>query len=338
MRAMGRVMAILFLLFSLVLGTAATFVVRYQPRQRPAGTESVARTPDRIARGRYLAEGALGCMDCHAKHDLAHYGNPVTGPMGAGGDCFGARERFPGTLCMSNLTPDPETGLGAWSDGEIKRAIREGVGRDGHALFPIMPYSEYSALSDNDADAVVAYLRALPAVHNPVPAANIDFPVKYFIKLAPTPLPGPVPDPSATDRVAQGKYLARVSGCIACHSPVDQRHQPLRGQELSGGQEFTGVFGVLRSSNLTPHATGLGDRDQAAFVGLFKSFAVPAADLPLVEPKDGTIMPWLSRARMSEADLGAIYAYLRAVPPIDHVVEKRARPALPHPGGDSLGR
>jgi mono/diheme cytochrome c family protein len=329
MRAMARVLGILFLLFSLVLGAAATFVVRYQPKQRPAGNETVARTPERIERGRYLAETVLGCMDCHAKHDTTRFGNPITGPLGAGGDCFGAQERFPGTLCMPNLTPDAETGLATWSDGEIKRAMREGVDRHGRAMFPIMPYGEYRALSDNDADAVVAYLRSLPAVRNPVPRADIDFPVKFFIKLAPEPLQGPVPDPPPADPVAQGKYLARISGCIACHSPVDQRHQPMRGQELSGGQEFTGAFGVLRSSNLTPHATGLGDRSAEAFVGLFKSFDMPAADLPKVAPKDGTIMPWLSRAKMTTADLGAIYAYLRTVPAIERVVEKRSPPALP---------
>ena len=328
MRAMARVLAILFLLFSVVLGTAATFVIRYQPKQRPPAPEAVARTPERTLRGRYLAEAALGCMDCHAQHDITRFGSPVTGPIGAGGDCFGAKERFPGTLCMPNLTPDMATGLGGWSDGEIKRAIREGVGKNGQALFPIMPYSEYRALSDSDTDAVVAYLRSLPAVTNPVPRADIDFPVRFFIKLAPSPLDGPVPDPDPADVVATGRYLARVSGCIACHSPVDQRHQPLLGQELSGGQEFTGAFGVLRSANLTPHPTGLGDRTQAAFVGLFKSFDVPATTLPQVEAKNGTIMPWLSRARMTESDLGAIYAFLRTVPAIERTIEKRPRPTL----------
>jgi hypothetical protein len=326
---MARILAILFLLFMFVIGGAGVCVVRYQPRQRPAGTETVALTPERIARGRYLAESVLGCMDCHAKHDLTRYGGPVQGPLGGGGDCFGA-ERFPGTLCMPNLSPDRQTGLGAWSDGEIKRALREGVSRDGRALFPIMPYREYRALSDSDADAVVAYLRSLPAVNNPIPRAHIDFPVKYLIKLAPRPLDGPVPDPH-DDEIARGQYLARVSGCIACHTPVDPRHEPLRGQELSGGQEFTGAFGTLRSANLTPHATGLGDRTREAFVGMFKAFAVPASALPVVDPKDGTIMPWVSRAGITDADLGAIYAYLRSVPPIERVIEKRPRPAMPKP-------
>jgi Cytochrome c len=328
MRAMGRIFAILFLLFSLIIGAAAFFVVRFQPKQRPAGNEIVERTPARIERGRYLAEGVLGCMDCHAKHDVTRLGNPIAGPLGAGGDCFGANEKFPGTLCTSNITPHPESGIGRWSDGEIKRAIREGVSRDGHALFPIMPYSEYAALSDNDADAVVAYLRSLPPIDNKVPASDIEFPVKFFIKLAPTPLAGPVADPPAGDRLAQGKYLAKVSGCIACHSPVDPRtHRPLPGQELSGGQEFAGPFGLLRSSNLTPHATGLGTRSESDFIGMFRAFAVPEAELPKIDPKQGTIMPWRSRAQMTDADLSAIYAYLKSVPPIERVVEKRAAPA-----------
>ena len=209
------------------------------------------------------------------------------GRWAPGGDCFGENERFPGTLCMPNLTPHPETGLGNWTDGEIKRAIREGVGKQGQALFPIMPYSEYRFLSENDADAVVAYLRSLPAVNNPVPRADIDFPVKFFIKLAPKPLTEAVAEPKSGDRLEQGKYLARVSGCIACHSPVDQRHQPIPGQELSGGQQFAGAFGVIYSSNLTPHATGLGDRTEAAFVGMFKAFDVARRGSARGHPETG---------------------------------------------------
>lgn len=325
----GRIFAILAILFAVVIGAASYFVVSYRPSQRPPSAEVVERTPARVERGRYLVEHVLGCLDCHAKRDHTRFGGPVVGPPGAGGACFGANERFPGTLCIPNLTPDAETGTGRWSDGELARAIREGVGKDGRALFPIMPYNEYRALSDEDTRAVIAYLRSLPAVKNPVPPPDIDFPVKFFIKLAPSPLPGPVPEPGA-DRVAHGKYLARVAGCIACHSPVDQRHRPVPGQELSGGQQFAGPFGVLHSTNLTPHATGLHDRTEAAFVATFKAFAVPPEALPRAEPKDGTMMPWLSRAGMTEADLGAIYAYLRSVPPIERTVTRRT-PPVPAP-------
>jgi hypothetical protein len=324
--AMGRILGILLLLLTTVVTVAAIFVVRVPPKQRPASTEVVERTPERIERGRYLVNNVFGCMDCHAKRDYTRYGAPVSGPLGAGGDCFGEKEAFPGHLCTSNLTPDPETGLGNWTDGEIKRAMREGVGRSGQALFPIMPYGQYRNVSEEDTNATIAYLRSLPPVKNPVPPSKIDFPVKYLIKLAPAPLTAPVPEPG-TDPVARGKYLARVSGCVFCHTPVDARHQPIASLELSGGQEFSGPFGVLRSSNLTPHPTGLGNRDVAAFVGLFKAFDVAPDTLPQVSPEQGTVMPWLSRARMTEADLGAIHAYLKSVPPIERVVEKRSLPA-----------
>jgi hypothetical protein len=85
----------------------------------------------------------------------------------------------------------------------------------------------------------------------------------------------------------------------------------------------------MRSSNLTPHATGLGDRTEAQFVGMFKAFDLPVAELPEVPIDQNTMMPWLTRAKLTEADLGAIYAYLRTVRPINRTVQKRSKPPLP---------
>ena len=75
---------------------------------------------------------------------------------------------FPGKLCVPNITSHATAGIGEWTDGEILRAIREGIGRDGRALFPMMPYTEYRKMSDEDAHAVVAYLRTLPAIDQKV--------------------------------------------------------------------------------------------------------------------------------------------------------------------------
>src|SRR5216110_697497 len=97
------------------------------------------------------------------------FGGPVVSAHNAGSACIGPEQGAPGKICFPNLTPDPETGLGAWTDGEILRAIREGVSRDGRALFPMMPYTEFRALSDEDTRAIVAYLRTMPAVKNAVP-------------------------------------------------------------------------------------------------------------------------------------------------------------------------
>jgi mono/diheme cytochrome c family protein len=316
-------------LFVTVLVGGATYFLMYKPKQRPASTEKVESTPVRLERGRYLAEVVFGCFDCHSNHDLTRYGAPAVGPAGQGGDCVGETQGFPGQVCMSNITPDKQGGLGDWTDGEIIRAVREGVDKEGKALFPMMPFTEYRAISDEDARALVAFLRALPPVNKTVPEKHVNFPLSVFMKFAPQPLDGPVPEPNRDDKVAYGKYLAKVSGCQFCHTPVDKQHQPIAGLEFAGGQEFPGPWGALRSPNLTPHATGLADKTEQQFIGMFKVFDMPVTDLPAVTPDKNTVMPWLSRARMSEADLGAIFAYLKTVPPVDRAVEKRPQPKLP---------
>jgi mono/diheme cytochrome c family protein len=326
---MKRALLVVAALLGVIVAGAAIFVATYKPKQRPASTEKVDATPARVERGRYLYHAVMGCDDCHAARDLQRYAGPLTGGSGAGGPCVGTAEGIPGKVCPSNITPDQETGLGAWSDGEILRAVREGIDRQGRELFPMMPYGEYSALSDEDARSLVAYLRTLPPVKNAVPDPVIDFPISFFVKMAPRPLAGAVAEPDRSDPVAHGRYLAKVSGCQFCHTPVDGKKDPLPGQDFSGGQEFKGPWGSLYTSNLTPHETGLGQRDQQAFVGMFKAWSVPAAELPKVTPAQNTIMPWLSRAQMTEPDLGAIYAFLRTVPAIERVVEKRAPPPAP---------
>jgi mono/diheme cytochrome c family protein len=327
---MKKALKVVGIILVVAVGGLAVFVATFKPRQRAAATETIERTPERVEHGRYLVESVLGCMDCHSRRDMSRFGGPLAGPAGAGGECLGPEAGAPGRICAPNITPDSETGLGAWSDGEILRAIREGVDRQGQALFPMMPYTEYAALSDEDARAVVAYLRSLPPVKNAVPDSELGFPVSFFIKMAPQPLAGPVPEPDRADRVAYGKYLARVGGCQFCHTPIDDKHRPLAGQEFSGGHDFKLPGGaVVRSANITPHATGLGGRDEEAFVGMFKAFALPEADLPRVALGQNTAMPWLSLAHMTEPDLRAIYAYLRTVKPIDRVVDKRPHPPMP---------
>lgn len=327
---MKKALKIVGIVLLVGIGALAVFIATFKPKQRPAVTETVERTPARLARGQYLVNAVLGCMDCHGTRDTSRFAFPLTGPAGSGGECLGPESGLPGRVCAPNITPDPETGIGAWTDGELLRAIREGIGRQGQALFPMMPYTQYRALSDEDARAVVAHLRAQPAVKQVVPRSEVKFPVSFFIKMAPRPLEGPVADPDRADRVAHGRYLARVSGCQFCHTPVDDKHQPIAGQELSGGQEFKFPGGAVRSANLTPHASGLGERDEKAFVGMFKAFAaLAAADVPQVPPEQNTVMPWLSRAQMTEEDLGAVYAYLKSVKPIERTVEKRSPPALP---------
>ena len=112
----------------------------------------VPRTPERVARGKYLNEGLLQCFVCHSERDWTA---PVAPPIAA---TRGAGAVWPGKswLVAPNLTPDPETGIGRWTDDMLLRAIREGISHDGRRLHPQMRFSAFRALHDEDAEAVVA--------------------------------------------------------------------------------------------------------------------------------------------------------------------------------------
>jgi len=140
-----------------------------------AAAAAAAETPPedpRVARGRYLAT-VMDCGGCHTPGALAGRrdgGRPLAGSeVGFGGSApMGAMTG--GVVFPSNLTPDPDTGLGRWSEAEIVRALRQGVRPDGRALVPVMPWPSYAQLTDEDAFAIAAYLKSLPAVRHAVPA------------------------------------------------------------------------------------------------------------------------------------------------------------------------
>jgi mono/diheme cytochrome c family protein len=182
-----------------------------------------------------------------------------------------------------------------------------------------MPYRAYAELSDADASAIVAYLRTLPPVKSQVPPRQLNFPVSLFIKLAPRPLEGPVPEPNREDPVAYGRYLS--GGCEHCHSPVNGRGQKLAGREFSGGQEFKFSWGgSVVSANLTPDPTGLGSWTKDQFIARFRGYAEAAQHPVPVAKEHNTVMPWLSLSTLTDEDLGALYAFLRTLPPIDNRV------------------
>lgn len=318
---------LLSLLALLVLAAAggAAFLALKHPAQRPASTERIEATPERLARGAYLGNHVLTCTHCHSTPQTDRYGiPPKPGLRGAGGLCFSEAIGFPGDVCTKNITGDHATGVGAWTDGELLRALREGVDREGNALFNMMPYELYRHLSDEDARAVVAWVRTLPPVANRIPRSRLKVPVNVAIKFIPQPLAGPVAAPDRKDTVAYGRYLTHLASCEECHTPVNERHEALPGKAFSGGQEFHFPWGgSVRSANLTPHATGLGGRTKESFIALFRAWASPEARDTPVEPSQNTPMPWLEFAGMTDEDLGAIWDYLRTVPPLENVVVKR---------------
>lgn len=311
---------------------AVGFVGLLRPRVRAAPAQKVEATPEKLARGRYLTENVAACFHCHSQADTSLFGMPPKpGTLGGGGMCMGPETGFPGTLCASNLTPDAETGLGQWTDGEIIRAIRDGVSRDGRPLMPIMPYRLYREMSDEDVEAIVAYLRTIPALRNPLTPTRLDFPLNVIIRFMPEPVEHAVPTPARSDTVAYGKYLVTVGGCVECHTPTDEQHEPLPGKLLAGGQQYELETGtVVRSANLTPHATGLGGLSREVFIGLFKRHALAEARSP-VDPRFNTLMAWGAYAGMTEQDVGAIYDYLKTVPPVDNAVTPWPAPPVAAP-------
>lgn len=311
----------LFVLFLLVSMLGVTVFFSWLPRSAPPSARSVDVTPERMARGDYLFNAVLGCPVCHSERDFSLFGAPPVAPFGGGRACAEAGKPLPGlaeagglpgTICFRNITPHA-TGIGIWSDGEVLRAMREGIGRTGNALFPIMPAFIYRHLSDDDARAVVTYVRTLQPVDRQLPDTDVNFPVNWLIRLLPEPLEGPVAHPSESDQIAYGRYLATVARCAFCHSPRDARsRQPIDGLEFAGGVAFQGRRDVLYSTNLTTHPSGLDDMSRGEFIALFRREAAPTGG-------ELNLMPWTYFGNMTDDDLGAIFAYLQTVAPVDYV-------------------
>src|ERR1051325_5170534 len=159
---------------------ALSWVSLKKPAQRPPSAEKIEATPERLARGRSLGDHAADCVGCHSDH-LTTYGFPVKpGTEGTGGYIFDKKIGFPGVVAAQNITQHPTDGLGNWTDGEILRALREGVDRNGDAIFPMMPWQHLRNLSDEDAKSIVVYLRTLKPLPNHVAEKKLDFPVNYI--------------------------------------------------------------------------------------------------------------------------------------------------------------
>jgi hypothetical protein len=224
-------------------------------RVRPLTDRKFEATPERLARGKYLVEGDFGCLDCHSEHDWGAPGvPPIEAKLGAG-DVF-PLESLPGRIVAHNITPHPETGAGNWPDDALARAIREGIGHDGRALFPLMPYERFQAMSDESSAAVIVYIRSIPAIRNPLPKTEIIFPVKYLIRSVPQPITAPVPPPDLSNPAQHGEYLVRMADCVTCHSPM-MKDQTNFAMAYAGGFHLKGPWGDVTAVNITPDPSGI---------------------------------------------------------------------------------
>jgi mono/diheme cytochrome c family protein len=314
MKWLKRLGLVLGVLGILVIGAAAFLELR-SAKARPIDVgKKFESTPARIEKGRYLTN-QTGCFLCHSEHDWQTHGAPeVPGMEGAGWDVPYAENKMPGKVFASNITPDPDTGIGLVPDDAVARAIREGVGRDGRALF-MMPWPDYRHLSDEEVASIVVYLRTLKPVKKQRQKTEIIVPVRWFLKFTPQPLTTAVPDPDQSTPLARGKHIAEIGNCQECHTPVNERHEPLPGLAWAGGQEFRGPFGLVRSSNITPHASGLAHYNEELFLRTIRTGNIGGRRL-------NPLMPWHYHRHMTDDDLKALWAYLKTVPAVAHDVPR----------------
>ena len=312
----------------LVPGAALSYLYLRKPAELPASPIKVAMTPERIARGKYIFEHLADCDGCHSQRDLTRFDGPVI-PAGRGRGAVLSEllPDLPGRVVAPNITPDVETGIGAWTDGEKIRAIRDGVSRDGRALFPMMGYQGYRHMSDEDVESLVAYMNTLAPVRNPLPRTAVAFPINLLIKGAPQPA-GSVPPPDRSDRVKYGEYLVAIASCESCHT-IEERghHDPAK--RFAGGQKFESpALGTVFTANITPDIdTGIGKWSEEFFLKKFYDYKEYAASGPpkMTGRDQFTVMPWLTFSQMAPEDLSAIYAYLRTVKPVHNAVETHVK-------------
>ncbi len=323
MKKIGKFFAWALIALTILLVAAITLTIGWRPFIGPRARTLTARnfesTPARLARGEYLVQSVTDCMDCHAQHDWTAHDAPILpNTLGAGQD-MNFLKGFPGKVYAPNITPDPETGAGNWSDDQLARAIREGVGHDGRALFPFMPYPDFQSMSDEDLASVVVYLRSLPPVHKPQPQTELIFPVKYLIRNVPDPVDEPVPQPDLSTPEKRGKYLVTIAGCTDCHTPQDAHGQPLPGMDFAGGFILDGPWGRVASANITPDESGIAAFDETRFTQVMRIGYDKARKL-------SQIMPSHTYRGMTEEDMSGIFAYIKTFKPVAHHVDNTLPP------------
>lgn len=289
----GLTAGLLTLLFVAVAFMGAKgLAAAYFPGAPAAPNLTVARTPAQVARGEYLVN--LSCIGCHSA--AGPDGRPsMQHPLSGGVDMAGAEGfGFIGAMVAENLTPGGK--LAGYSDGELFRALRHSVNQQGHIL-GFMSFLPYAQLSDRDTEAIIAYLRFLP----PTQAAGETGDRLNFIGAVmlgagmfgppPAQASGAVTAPAEGVTAEYGKYVATYGDCRGCHGP-----------------DMTGVAASAMSPAVPNPRPSVSTWTAAQFAQTMRTGVRPSG-APFTEA-----MPWQNAARMTDADLAALYAYLTASP------------------------
>lgn len=302
------------------------------PKARTLTDRKFEVTPARIERGKYLVTSArTPCLLCHSPMDTSAGSFKVIEGRELSGRNW-AVDDVP-FVTAPNLTPDPETGIGRFTDDQLARAIREGISHDGRTLFPIMPYEKFRAMTDEDLASIIVYLRSLPPVRNPLPPTAVPFPVNRLISNVPQPVEGPVTaDLSTAEK--RGEYIVRMGACADCHSTRDEQGNHPAGFDFAGGtaMPFQGRKTVY-TANITPGVNGIPYYTEDLFIETMRTGKVRSRQLD-------AMMPTKYFAGMTDQDLKDIFAYLKTLKPVDHYVDNSMTPTkcekcgLVHGGGE----
>lgn len=270
-----------------------------------------------LERGRYLVSTIMACGNCHTPRDAE--GRAIAGKELSGGSV--AFDIPPYAGVAANITPDRETGIGAWTDDEIKRAITHGERPNrgpnaGKPLAPVMASNFFKALLPKDLDAIVVYLRSVPPVRSMVAAPVYRMPTKHDAFAEADRGFG---ERDMQDPVRRGAYLATIGHCLDCHTPMDKGAQLFDSALGAGGRPFLPSFvkglpeswkGAV-SRNITSHPDkGLGGWSNAEIKrAITQGIGRDGRRMELP-------MPYAWYAGIRDDDLDAIVAYLRTLPPV----------------------
>ena len=254
-----------------------------------------------------------GCIACHSPIDESRPGDFPQPGLEYAGRVWPEGSGFPGKIVAPNISPDPETGIGQWTDGEIVRAIREGVSRDGRPLFPLMNYPAYRDLTDEDVLAIVAYLRTRTPIKRDNGRTELDFPVGMMIRTVPQPLDRPARGLPAAG-VERGRAMLTVLLCGECHTPRDDRGNPV-GREGTGGRDR--ISRPVGRRLCRQHYVAPLDRDRR-----LQRRRPEAGTQGREEPcgRDLWVMPWSVTRNLTDTDIDALIAALREVPASPNLV------------------
>ena len=262
-------------------------------------------------KGAYLT-AAGGCYGCHT--DIKNDGAPFAGGR--------ALETPFGIFYTPNITPDPKTGIGSWSDEDFLTALKDGVSPSGHYYFPAFPYTSYTKMTDGDALAIKAHLMSLTPTAKENRPHDVSAPFSWrwlqwgwrllFFKDGPY-----VPPANTSEMTARGGYLVEaLTHCGECHTPRNF---------LGGTDSSLYLAGTTNGGegekvpNITPDAeTGIGDWSEGDLVSFMKDGMKP--DFDNVQGSMEEVLSH-STSKLTDDDLAAIAAYLKSIPSINNKVQ-----------------